>query len=186
MTAIRPVDYEDLDGELRRAVQPRYERLGYLGDFFRYTAHQPAALIAFDAFTEACKRAVGPSLAETIALTVATRLGNDYERNQHERRAVRSGLGRGWVAGVERLDPDDTSNPLGEAERAVQRFVLAAVDPDGAASGARLDDVVAIVGESTAVAVALLTARFAAHALVSRALGLRAAVPSIFEDGFDG
>ncbi len=184
MTAIRPLDFEDLDAELRGAVQPRYERLGYLGDFFRYTAHQPAALVAFDAFTDACKRALGPSLAETVALTAATRLGNHYERNQHERLAVRSGLGRQWVADVERRTPDDSATVLGEAERSVQRFVLAAID--GAASSACLDEVVALVGEATAVAVALLTGRFAAHALVSRALGLQPAVPSIFEDGFDG
>src|SRR5215204_5818821 len=110
MTAITALDFEQLDPELQRAVRLRYERLGYLGDFFRYTAHQPEALIAFDAFTDACKRALDPALAETVALTVATLLDNDYERNQHERFAVRSGLGRDWVAAIERLDPADPTS----------------------------------------------------------------------------
>jgi len=33
-------------------LRPRVERLGYLGEFFRYTAHQPQALISFLDFTE--------------------------------------------------------------------------------------------------------------------------------------
>ena len=102
---ITPVDFDDLRPDLRDALRSRYERLGYLGDFFRFMGHQPDALIAFDAFTEACKHALPFDLAETISLTAATRLGNDYERHQHERLAVRNGLARDWVADVECLDP---------------------------------------------------------------------------------
>ena len=186
MTTIRPLDFDQLDAGLRAAVSARYERLGYLGDFYRHLAHQPHALIAFDTFTEACKAALGPPLAETIALTVASALDNAYERHQHERLAVRYGLGREWVADVERLDPDAADTLLDDTQRAVQRFALSALDVQTTTSATRLDDVVRVSDEPTAAAVALLTGRFVAHALISRALRLQPAVPSIFEDGFDG
>ncbi|CAN5783349.1 hypothetical protein BH20ACT4_BH20ACT4_06650 [soil metagenome] len=186
VTAIRPLDFDQLDPELRAAVRPRYERLGYLGDFFRHLAHQPRALVAFDALTEACKVALGPAHAETIALTVASRLENAYELHQHERLAVRAGLGRPWVADVERLEPDDATTLLDDAQRAVQRFAMSATESHSTTSAAQLDDVVRVTDEARAVAVALLTGRFVAHGVISRALDLRPAVPSIFEDGFDG
>jgi alkylhydroperoxidase family enzyme len=189
---IRPLDFDDLAPDARAALRARYERLGYLGDFFRYMGHQPQALVAFDSFTEACKQALPMHVAEAIALTAATRLGNEYERNQHERLAVRGGASRAWVADVERLDPDGTGVGLGDDVRAAQRFVLAAIDDlvaarsDGSESPRRLDEIVTQTDDATASAVALLTARFVAHALVSRACRLTASVPSIFEDGFDG
>jgi alkylhydroperoxidase family enzyme len=177
---ITPIDFDDLRPDLGDALRARYERLGYLGDFFRHMAHQPDALIAFDAFTEACKHALPLELAETIALTAATRLGNDYERHQHERLAVRNGLGREWVAAVERLDPD----ALAEASGEVQRYVLAAIDDlcgSDERSAEALDAIVASSGDALAAAVALLTARFVGHATVSRACRLRPNVASIFD-----
>ncbi|MEO7398491.1 MAG: hypothetical protein ABIW84_08005 [Ilumatobacteraceae bacterium] len=214
MPPIAPIDFDDLAPVLRESLRGRYERLGYLGDFFRHMAHQPAALIAFDAFTEACKHALPLELAETIALTVATKLGNDYERNQHERLAVRNGASRAWVSNVERLDPDAHGTGLGDAgsggdelddvARAVQRFVLSSIDALASCAGGsgdpdrtdraggtvgddrsaqRLDEVVACTDDATAAAVALLTARFVAHAVISRACRLSAPVRSIFEAG---
>jgi alkylhydroperoxidase family enzyme len=183
VTGIRPLAFDQLDPDLREALRPRYERLGYLGGFFQVMGHQPEALAAFDRCTESCKRALGPALAETIALTVATLLDNRYERNQHERLAVRSGLNREWVAAVEELQPDDAR--LAAGERVVQRFALAAARRDVDTADA-LDAVVAELGDEVAAAVALLTARFVAHALISAACRLEPVVPSIFEDGFDG
>ena len=181
---ITPVDFDDLRPDLRDALRARYERLGYLGDFFRQMGHQPDALIAFDAFTEACKQALPFELAETISLTAATRLGNDYERHQHERLAVRHGLARDWVAAVERLDP--AALPAQQAD--VQGYVLAAIDslagePDRSADA--LDRIAARSGDATATAVALLTARFIGHASVSRACRLQPNVPSIFDPASD-
>ncbi|MFT3853378.1 MAG: hypothetical protein QM733_11665 [Ilumatobacteraceae bacterium] len=181
---ITPIDFDDLRPDLRDALRARYERLGYLGDFFRYMAHQPGALISFDAFTEACKHALPFDLAETIALTAATRLGNDYERHQHERLAIRNGLSHSWVAGVEALQPDSLPAPRADA----QRYVLAAIaslggGPDGSADA--LDRLAAELGDATAAAVALLTARFVAHATVSRACRLQPTVPSIFDPASD-
>ncbi len=192
MPPITPLEFDDLAPAARDALRGRYLRLGYLGDFFRYMGHQPEALIAFDSFTERCKQALPMELAEAIALTAATRLGNVYERNQHERLAVRSGATPAWVAAVELLDPDDPELTLDGEVRAVQRFVLAAIDDlvdavaDRNRSAPLLDAVVARTDDATAAAVALLTARFVGHALVSRACRLGAAVPSIFDDGSDG
>ena len=181
---ITPLDYDELRPDLREALRARYERLGYLGDFFRYMAHQPDALIAFDAFTEACKHALPLDLAEAIALTAATRLGNDYERHQHERLAVRSGLDRSWVAAVEALDPDALDGPPAD----VQRYVLRAIDGlgrGGSDAADALDVVAATRGDATAAAVALLTARFIGHATVSSACRLQPSVPSIFDPDSD-
>ena len=195
--AITPLDFDELPPPLRDALRSRYERLGYLGDFFRHMAHQPAALLAFEQFTHECKQALPVLVAEAVALTVSTRLGNDYERTQHERLAVRSGATRAWVESVERLAPDATpaATTLDQAVRAAQRFALAAIDGlatgegNGSAppaSAVRLDELVELTDDATAAAIALLTARFVAHALVSRACRLRPPVPSIFEDGCDG
>src|SRR5687768_15791928 len=112
MASLHPIDFADLEPALQNALRPRYERLGYLGDFFRVMAHQPAALLHFDRFTEESRRALRPAHAELIALTAATRLGNDYERHQHEQLAVTSGQSTGWVADVERLVPDDLHSGL--------------------------------------------------------------------------
>ncbi len=177
---ITPIDFDDLRPDLQDALRARYERLGYLGDFFRFMAHQPAALIAFDAFTEACKAALPFELAETISLTAATRLGNDYERHQHERLAVRNGLSRSWVAEVERLDPSLLAPPQAD----VQRYVLASIDPDGDPATV-LDAVTARLGDPAAAAVALLTARFIGHATVARACRLQPTVASIFDPASD-
>lgn len=176
---IKPLDFDELDPALAEALRPRVERLGYLGDFFRYTAHQPEALRAFIDFTEASKAGLSAELVEVIALTAATRLGNDYERHQHERLAVRLGLGRDWVTAVERLEPEVLDGEAG----AVQAYLLAALDHDGFGVDDKLDAVVDALGAAGAVAVMLVAARYAAHALVVNSLGLAPPVPSIFEDG---
>lgn len=171
-----------MDPALAERLRPRVERLGYLGEFFRCTAHQPDALLAFVEFTESGKDGLSPRLVELIALTAAAALGNDYERNQHERLSVRSGFGREWVERVERLVPDE----LDGDERAVQRYVLAALERHGRDVGSELDDVVTRLGPAPAVAVMLVLGRYATHALVVNSLALEPPVPSIFEDGFDG
>lgn len=190
MASLHPIDFADLEPALQDALRPRFERLGYLGDFFRVMAHQPAALLHFDRFTEESKRALGPAHAELVALTAATRLGNDYERHQHERLAVALGLSTVWVADVERLVPDDLHTRLDETERAIQAFVLAAIDTlvppvpgsRATASAESFGGVVELVGDAEAAAVALLAARFVGHALVSRACALTPPVPSIFAE----
>jgi alkylhydroperoxidase family enzyme len=176
VTAIPGLRFDQLDPALADALRPRYERLGYLGGFFAHMAHQPEALVAFDAFTEACKRALPVDLIELVALTAATRLGNDYERYQHERLAVTLGLSPEWIAAVERFD--DLPGLQGSA----QRFVLRAVDTVGRDAGDALDDLAERGGPALAVAVALATGRYLAHAMIANACRLEPHVPSIFED----
>lgn len=187
-SSVTPLAFDELAPTLQDALRPRYERLGYLGGFFTHMAHQPEALVHFDAFTETLKSALGPELTETIALTAATRLANTYERHQHERLAVARGLGADWVAAIERLDPDSldpASLDHGAAIVAAQQFVLAACDGlGGGAAGSSaeaLDRLVAVSDEATAAGVALLTGRFVAHAVIAAACRLQPPVASIFE-----
>ncbi|MHB1129832.1 MAG: hypothetical protein ACYC06_07270, partial [Ilumatobacteraceae bacterium] len=105
MTSLPPIEFDDLTPRLRDRLQARVDRLGYLGGFFKYMGHQPDVLIAFDVFTEECKRALPVEFAEVVALTVSTLLGNRYEQVQHERFAVSRGLAIEWVRDVERVEP---------------------------------------------------------------------------------
>lgn len=185
MTAAVPrIAYEDLPPALQEAFAARYRRLGYLGEFFRATAHQPDALLAFNAFTEALKESVPSELVEAVALTCATWMDNKYERHQHERLSVRKGYGREWVAEVERLDPDAAD--LSEDVKAAQRYVLAALTSRGHSAGPAVQALVAQIGVENAVGVMFLQARYVGHALIVNSLGIAPPVPSIFEDGFTG
>lgn len=95
----------ELTPELAAMLRPRIERLGYLGEFFKCAAHQPAALMSFMAFSEDLKHALPDRLTETVALTVSTELENAYERHQHERLCLRLGCGDAWVRAIEERDP---------------------------------------------------------------------------------
>lgn len=173
----------DLPEPLRSTLEPRVERLGYLGEFFCCAGHVPDALLHFIRFTEAAKGSLDDPLVELIALTMATMTGNDYERNQHERLAVRLGQPRSWVRAVEELDPEGLTDPR---ERTVQWYLLRAVPDVGRSAGPELQQMTELLGPSATMAVLLLAGRYLAHALVVNSLGVGPPVPSIFEDGFDG
>ena len=179
------LDFEDLDLDLAKVLEPRVERLGYLGEFFKCTAHQPAALLSFFEFTENSKKGLPKRLVELIALSISTKVGNDYERNQHERLSVRLGFGREWVSAVEALDPDGAEG-LSESERVVQRLVIAMVDRFGHGVEAELDAALDEIGHVQTVGVMMVVGRYVTHGLIVNALALDPPVPSIFEDGFDG
>src|SRR5512143_1851057 len=95
------LDMDQLPPPLAAALRPRVERLGYLGEFFQCAANVPDALLAFQQLTEALKAALPDRVTEVVALTVATRLGNDYERYQHERLCRTLGFDDGWIRAVE-------------------------------------------------------------------------------------
>jgi alkylhydroperoxidase family enzyme len=174
MDALRP--------DLRASLAARVERLGYLGEFFQCAGHQPDALLAFQAFTEASKKGLDERHVELIALTVASRIGNAYERNQHERLSIRMGFGRDWVERVEALDPG--SSGLDKAERAIQAFTLSAVASHGRGTSSEFEAVVEAVGSDAAIAVMMVIGRYLVHGLFVNTLELAPPVPSIFEDGF--
>ena len=190
--AIPRLDLQDMPGGLAAALGPRVERLGYLGEFFRVAGHQPRALEAFVAFTESAKSDLPKELVEVIALTCAVHLGNAYERNQHERLSVRLGLSRDWVEAVERLNPDEAlpagARSLSDAERAVQRYLLAALASHGRSEAAQVafERLVERLDHRQAVAVMMVAGRYLVHALIVNTLALEPPVPSIFEDGFTG
>ena len=125
--ALPRLEWGELTPGLQDLLGPRVERLGYLGEFFRVTAVQPDALAAFVEFTEALKRALPEELTEVIALSLAARTGNAYERHQHERLCLALGLERGWIADVLSLSPTAATR-LTDRERAVQALSLAIVD----------------------------------------------------------
>lgn len=169
---------DELDPAVRQRLQSKIDRLGYLGAFFQLTAHQPEALAAFIDYTDATKHALPDDLAETVALTVATVTGNDYERHQHERLSVKLGLGKEWVAAVEQLDPDHADLTAGQ--RDTQRWVLAVLKDYGRGTTALAADLVRELGAKTAIAVALMCGRYVAHATIANSFGIQPPVPSIF------
>ena len=179
------LEFDDLDPGLAKVLKPRVERLGYLGEFFKCTAHLPAALLSFYEFTETSKKGLPERLVELIALSISTKVGNDYERNQHERLSVRLGFGREWVSAVEALDPDGAEG-LSDSERMVQRLVIAMVECFGQGVEDELEAVVDEIGHVQTVGVMMVVGRYVTHALFVNALALKPPVPSIFEDGFDG
>jgi len=168
---------EDLPVDVARRLQPRIERLGYLGEFFRCAAHQPAALISFMAFTDDLKRALPDRLTETVALTVATELENAYEQYQHERLCLKLEFGEAWVRAIETRDPSGTA-ALTADERAVQVLTLAVVRRSGKRSAAEVEALVQAIGHEQAIAVLMLIGRYVTHALIVNALDLAPPVPS--------
>ena len=158
-------------------LRPRVERLGYLGEFFRCAAHQPAALVSFMAFTEDLKHALPDRLTETVALTVSTELANAYERHQHERLCLKLGFGEEWVRAVEALDPAGVTR-LDVAEQRVQALTLAVVRRHGHGTTAELDAAVSAIGHAAAIAVLMLIGRYVTHALMVNCLNLAPPVPS--------
>jgi alkylhydroperoxidase family enzyme len=174
------LEMTELAPSVQEALAARVKRLGYLGEFFKCSGHNPDVLVPFMAMTEALKEALPDPLTEVGALTVAGAMGNAYERNQHERLSEKLGFGRDWVAAVNRLAPD-TAEPMSEEERAVQRLALAVVKRQGHGVQAELDAVIARIGARQAMAVLFLIGRYVMHAYVVNALELKPPVPSIFE-----
>lgn len=174
------LNFEQLSPRLRALLQSKVARLGYLGEFFQCTAVQPDILEAFLEMTDALKDALPDRLTELAALTIATLMGNAYERHQHERLSKKLGFGEDWVAAVEAVAPD-TAPHLSETERAVQRLVVALVERRGKGVVSELDAVFDAIGPEQTIAIMFLAGRYMTHALIVNALSLAPPVPSIFE-----
>ena len=128
---------QDLIPELREMLGPKIDRLGYLGEFFQCTAHQPQVLMSFITLTEELKQALPNHLTEVVALSVAALLKNDYERVQHERLSLKLGFGEPWVRDVLSLKPEGRSS-LGQEDRLVHKLVIAVISKNGHDSGQEL------------------------------------------------
>lgn len=180
MTPVDRISYDELPDDLREQLRPRYERLGYLGEFFQLGAHQPAALGHFVGFTEALKNALSPRLVEPIALTVATITGNDYERVQHERLALKVGLDEEEVTAlVERSAPQ--SGRFSPAELAAIDLAVAVVDARGRGCTAEFERLLELVGSEVAVGALMTAVRYLAHATMSNTWELGPPVSSPLE-----
>ena len=179
MSGIPRLEMEQLAPEVQRTLAARVKRLGYLGEFFKCSGHNPAVLVSFMEMTEALKHALPDRLTETGSLTVAALMGNDYERNQHERLSEKLGFAREWIAAVNRLQPDQPS-PLTDDERAVQRLAIAVVNRRGHDVQPELEAAAGRIGPEQAMAVLFLIGRYVMHAYVVNALDLKPPVPSIF------
>lgn len=175
------LSFDELPPAIADRLQAKYERLGYLGEFFARTAHQPDALGAFIDFTNLSKGALNQKHVELIALTVATMQDVAYEKNQHERLSVKLGYSREWVRDVERLTPEE-SDHLDETEQLIQRYVVDAINRNGVGVTDQLDRVVDAIGCEDTVAVMFVMARYVAHALLVRSMNIESPVPSIFDD----
>ena len=167
------VSFEDLPADLADTLRPRFERLGYLGEFFQVAAHQPEALGHFVRFTESLKSALPERLSEVVALTVSTKLANEYERVQHEQLSLKLGFSEEWIREVEKLTPGE-SGLLESEERAAQALVLTVVESMGHASSQAASDFVALVGPDVLVGVLLATGRYLAHAALCNTIGIAA------------
>jgi alkylhydroperoxidase family enzyme len=172
---------DEMPAPLAAALRPRVERLGYLGEFFQCAANAPDALLAFQQLTESLKAALPERVTEVVALTVAARLGNDYERHQHERLCRRLGFSDEWIRAVEAGAPSGMA-ALDAADRAVQRLTLAMLARHGHDVAGERDAVTVHLGASATMAVLLLIGRYVTHALVVNALNLTPPVASIFAD----
>ena len=175
--AIPRLSQDELPPELTAILRPGIERLGYLGEFFKCAAHQPAALMSFMAFSEDLRHALPDRLIETVALTVTTELENAYERHQHERLCLKLGFGDAWVRSIEDRDPP-RAKFLSTAERATQALTLAVLRRHGKDATSELHALVNVVGHAQAIAVLMLVGRYVTESLIVNALDLKPPVPS--------
>jgi len=167
----------DLDPDLAELLRPKVERLNYLGEFFQCTGHQPRALISFYTLTEDLKKALPDNLTELVALTIAAKMNNAYERVQHERLSLKLGLSEAWVREVVSLLSNRKGN-LSETELVVRKFVLAVIERGGHETGAELEEVVKAIGHEKGIGVLMLIGRYVMHALIANSLSLKPPVTS--------
>ena len=181
MTALIPrLSMTELDPDLAELLRSKVERLNYLGEFFQCTGHQPRALISFYTLTEDLKKALPDNLTELVALTIATKMNNAYERVQHERLTLKLGLSEAWLREVTSLLSKREAN-LSETEVVVQKLVLAVIERGGHETGAELEEVVKAIGHEQGIAVLMLIGRYVMHALIANCLALRPPVRSPLE-----
>ena len=173
------LSFQELDPQVANALRPKVERLKYLGEFFQCTAHQPRALLSFHTLTEDLKEALSDNLTELVALSIATIMGNAYERVQHERLALKLGFSEAWVRAIISLKAE--AGELSEDEVLVQKLVLSVIEREGHNTTEELDMVIRAIGHVQAVAVLMLTGRYVMHALIANCLDLKPPVTSPLE-----
>jgi hypothetical protein len=178
---ISRIEFDQLAPKVQDVLRARVERLGYLGEFFKCSAHQPDILVPYMEMTEALKKALPDRLTEVGALTVATLMDNRYELHQHEHLSRKLGFGEAWVAAVEHIAPD-TAPEMSAAERAMQRLVVAMFERKGQGVKPELEALIAQIGPEQSVASMFMVGRYLTHAMIVNGLELEPPVPSIFDE----
>jgi len=171
------LSFSELDPQLAELLRPKVERLNYLGEFFQCTGHQPRALISFYTLTEDLKAALPDNLTELVALTVAVKMNNAYERVQHERLALKLGFSERWVREIISLEAK-ARGELSEMELLVQQLALAVLERDGHDTKTELEEVIKAIGHKETIAVLMLVGRYVMHALIANTLALKPPVSS--------
>ena len=162
---------KEMPPALASFLSPRIERLGYLGEFFQCTAHQPEALLSFLEFTEHLKHALPNNLTEIVALSVAALMDSAYERVQHERLCRKLGFSREWLREVLNLGAGD-GQILSQQETVVQQLVISVAQRGGRNTTTELEAVAQSIGPAQAIAVLMLIGRYMSHALIVNTLSL--------------
>jgi alkylhydroperoxidase family enzyme len=180
-SSIPRISPEQLPPELASFLKPRVERLGYLGEFFQCTAHQPEALLSFLELAEHLKHALPGNLTEVVSLTTAKLMDNAYERVQHERLSLKLGFSAEWILGILRVTPD-AALELSVEEREVQRLAIAVVERNGHHAKVELETVIRLIGVPKTIAVLMLVGRYMSHAVIVNALNLAPPVSSPFAE----
>jgi hypothetical protein len=180
---MRRLGLDQMDTELAEMLQPRVQRLGYLGEFFQCAALQPGALKSFYRFTEELKKALPDRLTEVVSLTVSSFFDNPYERVQHERLSLKLGFGEQWVRDVLRRQPEDLGTSLADSERVVQTLALAILKRQGHGTGMELEKTIQAIGDTQAMGVLMLVGRYTAHAFMVNSLALRPPAASPLDGG---
>jgi alkylhydroperoxidase family enzyme len=179
-SSIPRLSQEELHPEVEAFLRPRIQRLGYLGEFFQCTAHQPKALLSFLQFTDHLKHALPENLTEVVSLSVAQLMNNGYERVQHERLSLKLGFSEDWVREVLSLSSNG-HGALSKQEVLVQRLAIAAIDRKGHDVAHELEPVVQSLGPVMTIAILMLIGRYVSHAMIANALNLSPPVPSPLE-----
>ena len=171
------LSFSELNPQLAEMLRPKVKRLNYLGEFFQCTGHQPRALMSFYSLTEDLKDALPDNITELVALTVAGKMRNSYERVQHERLALKLGFGEAWVREILSLEANDRGK-LSPEELILQRFCIAVLERDGHETAAEFESVIKAIGYKDAVALLMLIGRYVMHALIANSLALEPPVTS--------
>jgi alkylhydroperoxidase family enzyme len=177
VTTAPRLTFDELPASLRTRLNARVERLGYLGEFFRIAAHQPDPLGHFIDFTESLKSALDWRLVEVIALTVASKTGNQYELVQHQRLASKLGMDGATIALLSGGSPEATVS-LDENASVVRRLAAAVVDARGRSCDAAYARVEQRLGHEVAIGCLMTATRYLAHATMANTWQLEPPVPA--------
>lgn len=175
------VAWEEFPEGLKAALKPKVDRLGYCGEIWQVGANLPKSMLSFCNMTEDLKDEMPMKLVELTALTVAGVMGNEYEKNQHERLSDKLGYGREWIAEVNRLNPAE-AKAMSDDEKKVQKFIIAAIYRRGQDSKALFEDAARAIGPKAATGVLLSIGRCIQHAIFRNVLELAPPVASLFAE----